>query len=155
MGGDRSVGVKLGNGLWVRSQGVCRGVVLNLPEVQVVSDFLPFDIGGSDIILGIQWLRTLGDMTVNWEELWMQYWDGDRLVRIVGDPTLSKSLSSCKTLCKMLQQEVEGFLLHLTAKSDAEDPLAVPTEIQATIDAYQDVFNMPSGLPPNRSHEHS
>ncbi|CAH1433964.1 unnamed protein product [Lactuca virosa] len=151
LGGDRSVGVKMGNGLMVRSQGVCRGVVLNLPEVQVVSDFLPFDIGGSDIILGIQWLRTLGDMTVNWEELWMQYWDGDRLVRIVGDPTLSKSLASCKTLCKMLQQEVEGFLVHLTAKSDAEDPLAVPAKIQAIIDAYQDVFNMPSGLPPNRS----
>ncbi|CAH1413852.1 unnamed protein product [Lactuca virosa] len=92
--GKGTVGVKLGNRLMVRSQGTCKGVVLNLPEVQVVEDFLPFDVGGFDIILGIHWLRTLGDMIVNWKELRMQFWDGGRLVTITGDLTLSKSLAS-------------------------------------------------------------
>ena len=130
------------------------GLAIALPEITVVADFLPFDLGGSDIILGIQWLRTLGDMTVNWQELWMQFWVDDRLVKITGDPTLSKSLVSGKTLCKMLQQEVEGFWVQLASAEETGRSPTIPREIHAILEGFPDVFNMPSGLPPNRSHEH-
>lgn len=40
--GTRSVGVKLGNGVIARTFGCCKGFVLELPELRVIEDFLPF-----------------------------------------------------------------------------------------------------------------
>lgn len=60
-----SVGVTLGNGRYDRSRGTCKAIVLSLAESQVVEDFFPLDLGGSDLILGMSCLQTLGDMIVN------------------------------------------------------------------------------------------
>lgn len=53
---------------------------------------------------------------------------------IIGDPTLSKSLALCKTFCKMLQQEVEDFLVQLADKVDTNEPPKVPVAIQVILD---------------------
>lgn len=150
-----AVKVKLGNGMMVTSWGTCKGIMLNLPELQIIEEFLPFELGGSDVILGIKWLQTLGDMTVNWHELWMQLWDRNRLVTIKGDPSLSKTLTSCKTLCKILQHEVEGYLVHLNAKEETGLEMKISAGIQSIINTYSGMFEMPSGIPPQQSHEHA
>ncbi|KAL4575579.1 hypothetical protein LXL04_022427 [Taraxacum kok-saghyz] len=127
----RAVRVKLGNGIMIKSHGICKGLVLELPEVQLVADFLPLELGGTDLILGIQWLRELGDMTVNWRELWMKYWDGDRLVTIKGDPSLTKAHVSCKTLMKVLGPEDEKMVVYLQRLEDASAPTPQhPIEVQ-------------------------
>lgn len=52
--------VQVGTGRAVNGIGKCRGVVLQLQSLVVVQDYLPIEMGSSDIILGIQWLTTLG-----------------------------------------------------------------------------------------------
>ncbi|KAJ9546301.1 hypothetical protein OSB04_018844 [Centaurea solstitialis] len=138
------VKVRLGNGMWEESTGTCKGVVLTLPELQVVEDFYPLELGGSDVILGIKWLRTLGDMIVNWRELRMVFWDGHNHGR-------SKPLQNFGVI-----YEANGFLVHLNSSEAATPPpLVISAEVQAVIDEHQDIFEMPSGLPPSRSHEHA
>lgn len=46
-------GVIMGIGLSVKGMGVCKGVVLSFPEVQVIEDFLPLELGSSDAVLGM------------------------------------------------------------------------------------------------------
>ncbi|GJY45837.1 putative mitochondrial protein [Tanacetum coccineum] len=53
--------VTLGNGETTRSKGICKGLVVVFPEIQVFEDFLPLELGSTDAILGIKWLQTLGD----------------------------------------------------------------------------------------------
>ena len=55
----------MGTGHSVHGQGVCKGVFLALTGMEVIDDFLPLELGSSDVILGMQWLRTLGTTTVN------------------------------------------------------------------------------------------
>lgn len=151
-----SVKVRLGNGMFDRSRGMCHKVVLNLPELQIVEDFFPLDLGGSDLILGIAWLQKLGDMTVNWRDLRMQFWDEERRVTIFGDPSLSRSEASCKTLHKLLQQEVTSFLLQLNIQENKTTSFPpVPTPVESLLKAFSGVFELPKGLPPPRSHEHA
>ena len=50
-----SYGVNLGTGLMVKGEGVCKGVELKLPRLMVIKDFLPFELGSSNVILGLQW----------------------------------------------------------------------------------------------------
>lgn len=45
---------------------VCKGVVLQMEGGLVVEDdFLPLGLGNSDVILGVQWLETLGTVVSN------------------------------------------------------------------------------------------
>lgn len=60
-----SYGVLMGIGLMVCGEGVCKGVVLTLQNIEVIADFLPLELGSADVILGIQWLAMLGEMHVN------------------------------------------------------------------------------------------
>lgn len=60
-------GVSLGNGEDVRGEGVCKEVKLKLNEIEIQEDFLPLELGNSDVILSIQLLEKLGPMTTNWK----------------------------------------------------------------------------------------
>ena len=55
-----SYGVILGTGLIVKGEGVYTGVELKLQGFMVIKDFLPLELGSLDVILGLQWLETLG-----------------------------------------------------------------------------------------------
>ena len=48
----------LGTSLTVKGEGIFRGVELKLPGLTVIEDFLPLELGSSDIILGLQWLES-------------------------------------------------------------------------------------------------
>ena len=39
----------------------------------MIEEFLPIDLGGNDVVLGIQWLATMGTMTVDWKLLTMKF----------------------------------------------------------------------------------
>lgn len=63
-----SFGVSLGNGEAIKGKGICREVKLKLNrEIEVIEDFLPLELGNSDVILGIQWLEKLGPVVTNGE----------------------------------------------------------------------------------------
>nr|KAJ0197601.1 hypothetical protein LSAT_V11C700383600 [Lactuca sativa] len=108
-----------------------------------------------DLILGITWLQTLGNVTSNWRELWMSFWVDGRLITIRGDPSLSKSLVSCKALGKLLQKEGEGFVIHVGTIKDEGDSGQNTGTTQIILDSFREVFNTPEGLPPSRSHAHA
>lgn len=58
-------GVVMGIGVAVKGKGICKGVILKLPELTIVENFLPLELGGINVVLGMQWLYTLGFMEVN------------------------------------------------------------------------------------------
>lgn len=39
--------------------------MLSLGSITIVQDFLPIALGTTDVILGVKWLETLGDVTSN------------------------------------------------------------------------------------------
>lgn len=56
-----------------KGKGVCKAVVLTLPEITITEDFLPLELSGVQEILGMQWLRTMGTMEVDWSTLTMKF----------------------------------------------------------------------------------
>ena len=81
-------GVRLDNEEEILGKGVCRQVELQIQGLSIVQDFLSLDLGNSDLILGIQWLETLGPVTTNWKTQMMQFtWQGQKII-LIGDPSL-------------------------------------------------------------------
>lgn len=58
-------GIVMGNGVAITDKGICKKLSIQLPELIIQEDFLPLDPGSVDLILGMQWLRTMGFMGVD------------------------------------------------------------------------------------------
>ena len=55
----------MGTGICVKGKGIYRGVCISMQGLTIVEDFLPLELGNTDVILGMPWLGTLGDVKVN------------------------------------------------------------------------------------------
>ena len=147
----------LGTGGKVRTEGICANVELDLGALRVVTDFLPLELGGADVILGIKWLETLGNMQVNWRSMVMKFEMGGSWITLQGDPSLCKSPISLKAMILSVEGEAQGFWVQLGAISTEEvhGQQAIPHSIISILEKFQTVFDMPTGLPPLRAREHA
>lgn len=110
-------GIQINIGTWtaVKGKGICTGIVISMDEITVAKDFLPIELGGIDVILDMQWLRTLGVTTVDWKTLTMTIDAGDTKITIEGDPSLTKTEVSLKQLKRTWGKHDQGFLVELKA----------------------------------------
>lgn len=141
----------VGTGLQVQGSSVCKNVSLQLQEVQITQDFIVLEPGSADIILGIQWLRTLGKCKLDWEEKVLSFNTSLGRVTLRGDvdvQTTGQKLSSDE---EGLEWDGNMFKLFMAAVSEP----TIPTEIVDILEEYKEVFAKPTGLPPVRGFEHS
>lgn len=101
-------GIVIDDGTAMQGKGVCKEVIVELPQVTVLENFLPLDLGQIDIILGMLWLRTMGYMGVDWPNLTMTFTRGEVKVVLRGDATLTKAEVTMKTLISDWETEDEG-----------------------------------------------
>ncbi|KAJ9536215.1 hypothetical protein OSB04_un000601 [Centaurea solstitialis] len=124
--------ITLGSGIEEQGRGICRVSIL-LQVLDVKDNFLPIQLGNSDVILGIQWLETLGTISHNGKTQVMKFSCGGRPVTLRGDPTLGRSMLSPKAMegVEVKNEELDGLL-----------------------EEFENVFHMSAGLPPERGREH-
>lgn len=149
-------GVTMGTGAAVKGEGLCRGVTIHLQGIGIVEEFLPLGLGSSDVILGVQWLETLGMTHTNWKTQVMKFMVGNESVTLRGDLSLGKTLVSLKAMMRTIKHEGAGILVECNQfEGLCEVSPEVPTDLNQVLAEYELVFNMPMGLPPTRGHEHS
>ena len=66
-------GVILGSGAAVKGKGIYGQVEDKIGEWTVVDNFLPLELGGVEVILGMQWLHLLGVTEFDWKKLIMTF----------------------------------------------------------------------------------
>lgn len=131
--------------------------MISLQGLEIVDDFLPLELGITDVILGVQWLQTLGNTYHNWITHTMKFIIGGKPVTLKGDPTLHKTRISLKAMLRTLNHEGAGLIGELgsstvmTTKEHALHSLAMIEVLQK----FEQVFHMPTTLPPRRGHEHT
>lgn len=52
--------ILLGTEKSIQMTGICKSVFLTLVNLTIINDFIPLLLGSADVILGVQWLMTLG-----------------------------------------------------------------------------------------------
>ncbi|KAK6144620.1 hypothetical protein DH2020_021440 [Rehmannia glutinosa] len=82
--------VRLGDGKRKAIIGLCSGITLNIGSAQFQVTCYVFPLGGVDVILGVSWLATLGDVQTKWAKLTMDFWVDGKLISIRGDPSLAR-----------------------------------------------------------------
>ncbi|XP_024030288.1 uncharacterized protein LOC112094195 [Morus notabilis] len=122
--------IQVGNGMIFRQEGVCRAVQVMIQGRKVVENFFSFDLGNMDLVLGVTWLRTLGEVRADWTRFTLKFREGGQW---------------------------SGVLLEIRLVSNEERDLLAdlaPPELAEVLDQFQSVFELPEGLPPRRACDH-
>ena len=65
--------IMISNGRSMKCGGRCENVCLQIGDYHLKSHMFAIDIGDYDIVLGADWLRTLGPILMDFKELTMQF----------------------------------------------------------------------------------
>ncbi|GJT52693.1 reverse transcriptase [Tanacetum coccineum] len=125
-----SLDVSVANGNVMTSIYKCKGFTWVFQGVTYTADVMILPLGGCDIVLGIQWLATLGSIQWNFKTVSGR---GKNIAELL-------AMSVCVYPATLLKMEING---------------SVPESIAKVLKAYESVFEVPKGLPPKRSHDHT
>lgn len=95
--------VDIAGNLRLVSKYECKKFTWRMQGVQFNIDIMVLTLGGCDMVLGIQWLVTLGDITWNFSELKMVIPNGNKKVTLRGLQPNSVKVISGKQANKLLQ----------------------------------------------------
>jgi hypothetical protein len=65
--------VMIADGGTINFSGKCNNINITMGEYVMNSPMISIPMGGVDVILGIQWLQSLGTMAFNFQELFMKF----------------------------------------------------------------------------------
>lgn len=108
-------------------------------------------MGGCDIVLGIQWLRTLGPIIWDFLKLTMAFsWRGTQV--------LLQGLKPIEFIVedgpKFFRSSNKGVVLQLIVEEETKEALPENSIFEDLLMEFQGIFEEPKGLPPIRSHDH-
>jgi hypothetical protein len=113
------------------------------------------DMGGCDIVLGAEWLRTLGPILMDFKELNMQFDQAGHQYKFQGITVGSPEVISSHRMEKMLKKGHFGVIAQLHVIQATETP-PVSQDLQSLLSKHKMVFSTPQRLPPSCGvHDHS
>ncbi|XP_026377993.1 uncharacterized protein LOC113272361 [Papaver somniferum] len=150
---DPVLHVTVGNGGYLNTNGPCT-FPTRLQGTIFYIDFYLLEISGCDVVLGIQWLRTLGEIIWDFEKLTMQFSINGTDVTLTSNQSSSVMIMYVSPMQRLLSTENCGILLELVAlnTSAAKQSVLFP-EIQQLLSNFNDIFFIPTTLPPERLHK--
>jgi hypothetical protein len=140
--------IMIANGGSMKCGGRCENVHLQIGDYNLKSHMFAIDMGGCDIVLGAEWLRTLGPILMDFQNLTMQFDQGGHKDKFHGITAGSPEIISSHRMEKLLKKGHSGVIAQLHAIQATEIP-PVPQDLQALLSKHQTVFSTPQGLPPS------
>ena len=106
-------------------------------------------MGGADVVLGIQWLQSLGTVAFNFQELFMKFSLEGKEIELRCITTKPGKVISSNGMKKLLKKEHQCVIAQLCSLDVQTSKPSIPQDIQRIIDKNSKVFeDIPKGLPP-------
>ncbi|XP_019267396.1 PREDICTED: uncharacterized protein LOC109244715 [Nicotiana attenuata] len=151
------------DGRKVQTASVCKDLQWLLQGTNFSSDFLLLPLGNIDIVLGMQWLNTLGRILFDFKKRTIEFmYQGKKHVLRGANDQLKAA--KAKSLVRKEGADAQFFMMSLVASRDEDtychsiqatprsDPLP---DLIALIKQYACIFELPTTLPPHRgSYDH-
>jgi hypothetical protein len=131
----RIMGVTVANGDKDACCGLARDVALRICDEFFTVDCYTIPLDCYDPVLGVSFLRTLGPILWDFEDICMAFWHGGKRV-------LWKGVDSARW-------DIALTTSRLNSINKEECPL-----LDNFLDSFEDVFDQPTGLPPSRPCDH-
>lgn len=146
--------VTTGGGEKLHCSKVSRKTPLKMGEITLYVDLFLIELVGTNIILDMQWLKSLGLVSFQFQELSMQFYWGGKTICWKGEPWVDDNPLSSDELKSLLGTTNEAFMcfMELNEKeSEKHNPhISENQKISDLISRYEEVFATPTSLPPKR-----
>jgi hypothetical protein len=108
------------NGGSMKCGGHCENVRLQIGDYHMKSHMFAIDMGGCDIVLGVEWLRNLGPILMDFKELTMQFNQEGQKYKFQGITAGSPKIISSHRMEKFLKKGHSRIIAQLHAIQDTE-----------------------------------
>eukprot|EP00253_Pinus_taeda_P026304 PITA_26304 len=147
--------VMFANGGTKKSSGKCHNIKLSMGEYVLTSPMLSIPMGGADVVLGLQWLQSLGTIDLIFKNFSLKFFVEGKEVELRGIAGKSGKIISSNDMTKLLKKEQRGVIAQLCSLDVATLESSISPDLQKVLDNHAKVFETPKGLPPISDHDHS
>lgn len=158
--------VLVANGNHLISKHECADFKWKVGEHEFQTTIRTLPLGSYDLVLGVDWLGSLGPVTFDFKNLLLQFMQNDKLVTLKGNTAPTKPRlqeMSAKEFVRSCERQENGFLYVLFAnpvgettevlegarsKAELRTFSSVDEQLQHLLKNYEDIFQQPEGLPP-------
>src|SRR3984885_9704176 len=97
----------------INFSGKCHNIKLSMGKYILTSPMLSIPMGGVDVVLGIQWLQSLGTTDFNFQELFIKFSMEGKEVELRGIAGKPWKIISSNGMTKLLKKEKRGVIAQL------------------------------------------
>lgn len=153
------------NGASITYSHIAKSIKLMLQDIPFTMDFHILDVHGSDVILGMAWLESLGTVSAYFVHKTLAFTRHDISYIICGLHQPPR-LISLQSFLLVSEQPIQHDLYELISLEGADPsssaagpeemvfPVDLPLCITAVLEACKDVFALPIGMPPKWEFDH-
>ncbi|CAL5340382.1 unnamed protein product [Camellia sinensis] len=148
--------VLVADGTKLMSTAICKGFRWEMQGTEFQADMRILQLKGCDMVLGIQWLATLGPVKWDFKNLSMEFQLNDRRHVLRGGKKEELTVIGANKMKKTVQKQAQGVVAQVysfQAECDEMEDTLQP-DLEALLADYGDIFQEPKTLPPTRSHDH-
>ena len=153
--------ITVADGNQIKCQGMVKNFTWKFKGQEFCADVLLIPLGSCDMVLGVQWLSTLGTIKWDFQKLWMEFLYQDqsfklkglspKKLKVVNSPCSGKLLATAAQICLLQVKEVSSINpQEQTTKDTHLNPPSNATELELLKTQYADIFKEPDSLPPAR-----
>lgn len=150
--------VMVADGKKIEKVGKCHTVKLQIQDFSLESSFFTVPLGGVDVVLGVQWLQTLGTYAANHQVQFIKFKWGGQKYKLHGFQAPENQIVSSSQMMKMIRRGAPTYVVqcHQLEMLSANMTNEESPEIQGLIRKHEKVFqDLPMKMPPNREIEHT
>ena len=150
--------VTVGNGKEIRCHQLCTAVQVHIQQQSFTTDFHVLPLCGADVVLGVQWLKTLGPVLTDYGALTMKFITGGKLIELEGDREKEVEQVSPSQLRRFVHTNPTSTFFHIRIESAAKlTPQTTHSllEIDTLITKYASLFQPLTNLPPSQPTDHT
>ncbi|KAI9159660.1 hypothetical protein LWI28_000697 [Acer negundo] len=124
-------------------------------RIPIIAEFFILPLEGYDVVMGTQWLRTLGPIQWDFSKLHMTFFLNDRKVTLQGLNSSENRIINSLKMQKATKKQ-EGIIVQVQQIETVEkvDCAHIPKQVQQILNKYNRVLTKPDQLPPQRTHDH-
>ena len=92
------------NGGTINCSGKCHNIKLTMGEYGLNSPMLSITMGGANVVLGVQWLQSLGTVAFNFQELFLNFFSEGKEVELRGIAGKPRKIISSNVMKNLLKK---------------------------------------------------
>ncbi|KAH9311173.1 hypothetical protein KI387_026208, partial [Taxus chinensis] len=149
--------VMVADGFHISCTKKISNLTMQLGNYEVKDDFYVVHIGDTDAVLGIQWLRSLGEISLNLQTMELKFQSDGKKIVLRGMSNGGPRVVSFKSMARLIRHDQAEWVAEcmILPTSPFETKRDHPPDVQSLLTKKSKVFaDLPPGPPPERGSEH-